>query len=701
MESNPREKYVPFLTQSIHLADALRKSIDARFKEYNGLVVTEETPAFGITPSLNTPSFVSGSQNAGNATPESRSSSEQDEPVIGLYRSSRNHSGLAPDMDSDSLSSYDNGFEEAQDESPSKTDNVNTKTGTPRIQVDLPSPSLNVSNEGLHLDQSKHSNENMISGTPSVKGSELSPKMEVTATESTAASQSDKHDHKQKTSAETQEITPHPTPSSTGDDNRLLHPSVSSTNEHTVESSSQPVTPTHEVISPTFANTTSKVDSACANKDDVFSNFSNPVASPTANLTASRGSATQPSSPFANAASRLHKSLRRRTPRAPQQSNTFETRQVEQNQTHTQHRMVMYSPTKGDGAKVQSKEETKDYSSQPSALEESTGRSLFPELCHDSVYFQPADAQPERPLTHGDVRRIYAELLAEREAAKSKKLPKRVGKLVRRVRGLLDSQPPQQGSQARAQAQPYVIQRPPSPTRSAPMPMDVADNEMLQFALGTYSKAEQEPEPLNELNKDHSNSGKVPEQTAIEISMHGEALEPESCENSNVKSSSHAIARMSPTPMLKSTEDSTGDEPTAEQQEDSTNFEPVEVPQRRRKRSAPPVQVGTLPPALRVTQPSSESLSQNASKPSQPVEPNQPSHTLDDLVDNLGWEKALEVIQHDQQKRPKSLRSARRIGVTGGENIPPKDMRSPVRSHPYQDRMRSIKRPHLEVRALR
>lgn len=109
---------------------------------------------------------------------------------------------------------------------------------------------------------------------------------------------------------------------------------------------------------------------------------------------------------------------------------------------------------------------------------------VWPELSH---HLPPVEQ--EAPLTHGDIRRIYAEMLAEQEAAKQAKKP--IGKVLRRMRTLLDSSsaPPQPLSKARSQAEPYPTSR---KSEIKPDYYSVADKEMLRIAL--YSSHNQMPD---------------------------------------------------------------------------------------------------------------------------------------------------------------------------------------------------------------
>ena len=382
-----------------------------------------------------------------------------------------------------------------------------------------------------------------------------------------------------------------------------------------------------------------------------------------------------PSSPFSGALSRLPGSLRRHRSTRSTKSTTSKTPTEEHpptssapkspapQQTHTQHRMVMLSQnTQRNDSQMRTKPQTTDYSSQPSALETTAGRSLFPDLCHDSMYF-PGISQPAtRPLTHGDVRRIYAELLAERDAAKPPTLSRRVGKFVRRMRGVKDSQPTEQGSHARARTQPYPIRR-----STPPMPEDdqinVAGPDMLEAAMQGCQKASvTSPEPMPTLN----------------VGEYGNVVhftEPV-LEESEEESETPAIAITSP-----SIEASLDQAPVPEvmpvQEADidtsSSSLVPtelVEVPRRRKKRSASVLEAITLPPALR----SSTSLEPNIQMPTfSPSASSVKQHlpTLDDMVDTLGWDKALELIQQEKHNEPKSLRSTARFRAPGGENVPP------------------------------
>lgn len=100
----------------------------------------------------------------------------------------------------------------------------------------------------------------------------------------------------------------------------------------------------------------------------------------------------------------------------------------------------------------------------------------------------------------------------------------------------------------------------------------------------------------------------------------------------------------------------------------------VEAPRRRKKRSASVLEAVTLPPALRSSttlEPTVKPMVQAPFFPPSPSSVKQELPTLDDMVDTLGWEKALELIQQEKRNEPKSLRSTTRFRASGAENVPP------------------------------
>lgn len=455
-----------------------------------------------------------------------------------------------------------------------------------------------------------------------------------------------------------------------------------------------------------------------------------------------------PSSPSPTK-SALKSPLRRR--------GTFRSKETPEpkQQTHTQHRVVMYSPsTKRHDGGVRPRPVDKNVREDRSALEACAGTSLFPDVRHESMYFTPPPSeQPQtRPLTHGDMRRIYAELLAEREAAKTKKLPQRVGKMVRRVRTLLShGESPQQGSQARAQAQPYVAPAPREPVYAEPENIDLADGAMLRMAMslrqGRMPDVPAQP-PMGE-----QLASAV--QFADDVSMHGEALDggaPEvalSCPSPSLSWSEKENVAPPPAPVQPSPggEHAPEAEPAPEaelvpeaepapvpHETNAHENEPVplpaevpvpeaEAPKRRKTTHKPhkplslasipsmdstPIKAYELPHAAMAYHAATESPAGPApflvSSASGNTEEKAGSNTLDDLVDELGWDKAIEIIQRRKHGEPKSLRTARRLCPSGSENVPPSERKlSGTRGHPYKERVeRNMARRPLGVsRALR
>lgn len=399
----------------------------------------------------------------------------------------------------------------------------------------------------------------------------------------------------------------------------------------------------------------------------------------------------RPSSPFTGALYRLPGSLRRHrstrstksaaskdpsdehppqspVPKSPVPKSPASKSPAPQ-QTHTQHRMVMLSQnTQRNDSQMRAKPQTTDYSSQPSALEATAGRSLFPDLCHDSMYFPGVSSPPERPLTHGDVRRIYAELLAERDAAKPPTLSRRVGKFMRRMRGVKDSQPADQGSQIRARTQPYPVRR-----SAPPMPEDdqinVAGPDMLEAAMqGCQKSSVMSPEPMPTLQVgEYGNvvhfAEPVPEESE-------EEEEPETPAIAITSPSIEASLDQAPVPEEAPVQEADADTSSSS----LVPTELVEAPRRRKKRSASALEAVTLPPALRSSttlEPTVKPMVQAPFFPPSPSSVKQELPTLDDMVDTLGWEKALELIQQEKRNEPKSLRSTTRFRASGAENVPP------------------------------
>ncbi|WFC95070.1 RNA polymerase III subunit C82 [Malassezia brasiliensis] len=279
-----------------------------------------------------------------------------------------------------------------------------------------------------------------------------------------------------------------------------------------------------------------------------------------------------------------------------------------------------------------------------------------------SVHGEETETPPTRPLTHGDVRRIYAELLAERDAAKPPTLSRRVGKFVRRMRGVKDSQPVEQGSHIRARTQPYPVRRstPPMPEEDQ---INVAGPDMLEAAMRGCQKAPvTSAQPMPTLNVgEYGNvvrfAEPVPEEGDEEYEAPAIAITSPSIE---------MTPDQPPVPEATSVQEADPDISSSS----LVPTELVEVPRRRKKRSASVLEAITLPPALRSssTLESTEQLSTLAPSESN-VKQNLP--TIDDMVDVLGWDRALELIQQEKHNEPTSLRSTARFRAPGGENIPP------------------------------
>lgn len=173
-----------------------------------------------------------------------------------------------------------------------------------------------------------------------------------------------------------------------------------------------------------------------------------------------------------------------------------------------------------------------DDSIQKSSVSKSPAQlRVWPELSH-----QLPPVEQEAPLTHGDIRRIYAEMLAEQEAAKRAKKP--IGKVLRRMRTLLDpsSAPSQPLSKARAQAEPYPASR---KTEIKPDYYSVADKEMLRIAL--YSSHNQVPDSKmptpSPLSSNNENTPLVDSSTPVVRSLRSaRRLEPSTRPRPNVTS---------------------------------------------------------------------------------------------------------------------------------------------------------------------
>lgn len=164
---------------------------------------------------------------------------------------------------------------------------------------------------------------------------------------------------------------------------------------------------------------------------------------------------------------------------------------------------------------------------------------VWPELSHQTPPIEPEEA----PLTHGDIRRIYAEILAEQEASRRAKKP--ISKVLRRMRTLLgtSSAPPQPPSRARAQAEPYPT------NRKADIKTDyfnVADKEMLRMAL--YSSHSQSPviPPVSGSNENTSPS--TPSTPVVRSLRTARRLEPSTCQRTQapVMFEQHTLSRAMP-----------------------------------------------------------------------------------------------------------------------------------------------------------
>lgn len=191
--------------------------------------------------------------------------------------------------------------------------------------------------------------------------------------------------------------------------------------------------------------------------------------------------------------------------------------------TLSMERSVM--PTKGN--RVQ-----KEPTQQAKASGTPVQARLWPELSHNL----PPVEQEGAPLTHGDVRRIYAEILAEQEALRRAKKP--IGKVWRRMRTLLDasSAPSQPLSKARVQAEPYPTTR---KTEIKPDYYSVADKEMLRMAL--YSSHTQvldcmAPMPVARASNNENAPPCHPSAPVVRSLRTARRLEPSACQRSHTSS---------------------------------------------------------------------------------------------------------------------------------------------------------------------
>ncbi|WFD06591.1 hypothetical protein MVES1_001944 [Malassezia vespertilionis] len=162
------------------------------------------------------------------------------------------------------------------------------------------------------------------------------------------------------------------------------------------------------------------------------------------------------------------------------------------------HRVVMLcqgSETKS----VDSKDATLDRVFRPIPLRDDAMEAYYYNVCH---------AQQSKPLTHGDMRRIYADLLTEREKANAHKLPKRVGRMMRKMRSLFDaSSDVQSGEPAPVKAEAVL-----DTARSAePGFYNVADKSMMRIAMCAteLEDARALPVPAMNLASDYSRHEEV------------------------------------------------------------------------------------------------------------------------------------------------------------------------------------------------
>ncbi|WFD25853.1 hypothetical protein MNAN1_000820 [Malassezia nana] len=164
---------------------------------------------------------------------------------------------------------------------------------------------------------------------------------------------------------------------------------------------------------------------------------------------------------------------------------------------------------------------------------------LWPELSHHCPPIEPEEV----PLTHGDIRRIYAQIMAEQEASRQAKKP--IRKVLRRMRTFLDtsSAPPQPPSRARVQAEPYPTNRKPDIKTDY---FNVADKEMLRMALySSHSQTTVIP-PVSGSNENASPSS--PSKPVVRSLRTARRLEPSACQRTQAPGllEQHALSRAMP-----------------------------------------------------------------------------------------------------------------------------------------------------------
>ncbi|WFD43157.1 hypothetical protein MPSI1_001810 [Malassezia psittaci] len=354
---------------------------------------------------------------------------------------------------------------------------------------------------------------------------------------------------------------------------------------------------------------------------------------------------------------------------------------------HAQHRVVMFSnDTKQEKAAMHSVPNPLSYASKQSALESNAKQSLFPELRHDTMYFKPEDRQPEKPLTHGDVRRIYAELLAERDAQRAKKLPNRLGNFVRKIKGL-------KGAASTSQNEPHKESYPSSDRSDEPRQghdaqltsLDIADTEMLRAVIdGCDAEYPQPEESLPVLNV--GEYGK-----AVQFSM------PTPDPTRESVAEIPAIALTTPSIPLSIDEaaagpainrDSARSSPRIAVKEmkrklDTSSEEEIEKPRRRKRCTAV---------ALDVT-----NLAQNFTEDEQAGGARSPAS----ICEESGVEPRQDLAKN-ANRRPKSLRTTTRFGPSQENGSPKKSVRFSATDQPIDTHQKTgLPRRQLRANALR